>query len=146
MARDFKGRDDRHSLRDDRHPLLPRNPSNPGRWVSIARTVKKQLPSNNYLLLGVLTSDGKASRVLLEQHQRGSSEPEVPAGVPLADPVDRIELRIEGAAKMHDVSFRAGDGTSGKEDIDGSLLGTDAAGGFVGAVIGMDVRRAEAAE
>ncbi|WP_343125566.1 glycoside hydrolase family 43 protein [Termitidicoccus mucosus] len=104
----------------------------------------------NYFFLGVRIGDGKAREIFLETHTGKSVAPEIIARAPLpgrAGPGESIELRITGAGKDYSFAYRLrGDDTWNvlKENADGRILGTQSAGGFVGAVLGLYARAPQA--
>lgn len=55
---------------------------------------------------------------------------------------DRIELRIEAEGRLYSFSFRldGGDWVTLAEEIDGSILSTEVAKGFVGSYMGLHTR------
>jgi alpha-N-arabinofuranosidase len=102
--------------------------------------------NTNYLFLGVRIKDGKAQQIFLEQHHEKSAAPETLATTDLPVDAREIELRMEGAGRDYDFSYRMAGGkwTSVKENVDGSLLARGR--GFVGAVLGPYVRSLPATE
>jgi alpha-N-arabinofuranosidase len=97
----------------------------------------------NYFFLGVRTVKGKSPRIFLEQNTKKSKAPEIIASESLPIGLHKIELRIKGAGRLYSFSYRtdpAGAWKTIAEQVDGSILSTQAAGGFVGTVIGLYAR------
>jgi xylan 1,4-beta-xylosidase len=68
---------------------------------------------------------------------------------PLPAGAREIELRMEGAGREYSFSYRIDSSPNWqtlKGKVDGSLLSTQRAGGFVGVVLGMYARSLPAAE
>jgi xylan 1,4-beta-xylosidase len=97
---------------------------------------------NDWYFLGVrrqpVAGDKPTSRLELFLEKRAGKQTETIAAMPLNDAATRIKLEI--AANARDYSFYFDqDGTGWKplqEHADGSILSTDVAGGFVGAMVG----------
>jgi xylan 1,4-beta-xylosidase len=103
----------------------------------------------NYFFLGVRVTDGRAKEVFLEQHTKRSPGVEVLATLPLADDAKSVELKMTGAGKDYAFFYRTkskGEWTPVKEKADGTLLSTNAGGGFVGTMIGMYSRLPQATQ
>jgi alpha-N-arabinofuranosidase len=97
----------------------------------------------NYFFLGVRTEKGKVPRIFLEQSTQTSKAPEIIASESLPIGLCRIELRIKGTGRLYSFAYRADPAGVWKtiaEKVDGSILSTQAAGGFVGTVIGLYAR------
>ncbi len=95
-----------------------------------------------YLFLGVQTQNGVAKRVFLEECSRATKRPEIRAQADLPEGVQSIELKIAGEGKNYSFFYRLNDGEwmALKENVDGSLLSSEVAGGFVGTFLGMFAR------
>lgn len=103
----------------------------------------------NYFFLGVRIKDGKAREIFLEQHTETSMAPQIVTATPLPAGAREIELRMEGAGRDYAFSYRIGSSPSWQtlaDKVDGSILSTQRAGGFVGVVLGMYARSLPAAE
>jgi len=97
----------------------------------------------NYFFLGVRTAKGKVPQIFLEQNTQKSKAPEIIASESLPIGLCRIELRIKGSGRLYSFAYRADPAGVWKtiaEKVDGSILSTQAAGGFVGTVIGLYAR------
>ena len=105
--------------------------------------------STNYFFLGVRIKEGKAQQIFLEQHAEQSTAPEIVTTVPLPVGTKEIELRMTGAGRDYSFSYRIGNSPDWQtltDRVDGSILSTQRAGGFVGAVLGMYARSLSATE
>jgi beta-xylosidase len=102
--------------------------------------------NTNYLFLGVRIKNGSAQQIFLEGHHEKSAAPETLVTAHLPADAREIELRMEGAGKDYNFSYRTAGGkwTVLKENVDGSLLSRG--GGFVGAVLGPYVRSSPVTE
>jgi alpha-N-arabinofuranosidase len=103
----------------------------------------------NYLFLGVRIKGGNAQSIFLEMHTEKSTGPEIVTTAPLPAGVREIELRMEGAGREYAFSYRIGSSSHWQiltDKVDGSILSTHRAGGFVGAVLGPYARSLRAAE
>ncbi|HEY4078883.1 MAG TPA: hypothetical protein VGM26_18285, partial [Rhizomicrobium sp.] len=71
-----------------------------------------------------------------------TDRPQILANAPLAAAVAKIELRIESTGRSYSFCYRTGDGDFKplKQDVDGSFLSTEIAGGFQGVMLGMYAR------
>jgi hypothetical protein len=81
--------------------------------------------------------------VFIERRDKSSSEAQIVARESIPTSSRRIELRISGAGKLLSFAYRFGDDAAWQvlaADLDGSLLSTQDAGGFVGAVVGLYAR------
>jgi len=97
----------------------------------------------NYLFLGVRIKGGKAREIFLEKNTKKSASPETVTRSQLPEGVTKIELRMEGAGKDYALAYRTDKDSAWiylAEKVDGSILSTQVAGGFVGTVVGMHVR------
>jgi alpha-N-arabinofuranosidase len=102
----------------------------------------------NYLFLGVRIKGGNAQSIFLEMHTEKSTGPEIVTTAPLPAGVREIELRMEGAGREYAFSYRIGSSSDWQiltDKVDGSILSTHRAGGFVGAVLGPYARSLRAA-
>ena len=92
---------------------------------------------NYWYFLGIHRPPGAAPEVFLEK--RAGAHTEMIAHADLADEAShRVKLRISGNARAYSFYFDA-DGSGWrplKQADDGSILSTDVAGGFIGAVVG----------
>ncbi|MBU1346429.1 MAG: glycoside hydrolase family 43 protein [Alphaproteobacteria bacterium] len=99
-----------------------------------------------WYLLAVGQENG---RPVVELRKRtGPEEPAdgaVIASAPLSDPDDAARLRITARADRYDFAYagKAGDWTTLAADVDGTVLSTRTAGGFVGVVFGPHARSAD---
>ncbi|WP_197525387.1 glycoside hydrolase family 43 protein [Pseudobythopirellula maris] len=96
----------------------------------------------NYFFLGVRLSGGAALEVFLEQSSQHSDGPVIVARAPLDGVNGPIDLRIEGAGRDYRFRYRLDDGewNTLADGVDGGLLSTQQAGGFVGTVLGLYAR------
>jgi alpha-N-arabinofuranosidase len=102
----------------------------------------------NYFFLAVRIKDGKPREIFLEHHAEKSTAPEIVTTVPLPAGARDIELRMEGAGREYAFSYRIGSSSDWQtlmDKVDGSILSTHRAGGFVGAVLGPYARSLRAA-
>ena len=84
-----------------------------------------------------------AEGLLLSLRKRVGEHSEVVAETVLAE-LDTLRLRVSGDHADYQFSYEAGDGWQPLGDVqDGRILGTDVAGGFVGATLGPYVRWVE---
>jgi len=97
---------------------------------------------NDWYFLGVrrqpVAGDKPTSRLELFLEKRAGKQTETIAAMPLGDVATRIKLEIAGNAGDYSFYFDQ-DGMGWKllmEHADGSILSTDVAGGFVGAMVG----------
>jgi alpha-N-arabinofuranosidase len=92
---------------------------------------------NYWYFLGIKRRSGAVPEVFLEK--RGGAHTETIARAALADGAPRlVKLRISGNARAYSFYFDS-DGSGWKplkEADDGSILSTDVAGGFIGAIVG----------
>ncbi|HVT80395.1 MAG TPA: glycoside hydrolase family 43 protein [Phycisphaerae bacterium] len=104
----------------------------------------------HYFFLGVRVN-GRTPEVFLEQFnvpeaRRTAEKPKILATLPLPVGVGKdstkVELRITGAGRPYSFSCRinGGEFKSLKENVDGSFLSTETAGGFQGVMLGMYAR------
>ncbi|BCU78093.1 glycoside hydrolase family 43 protein [Luteolibacter sp. LG18] len=96
----------------------------------------------NYFFLGVHTEPGKPRSVFLEQRTKNTSA-ETLASETLPENAKAITFRMEGDGKDQTFSYRVtkdGEWKVLKAGVDGSILSTGSAGGFVGATLGMYAR------
>ena len=98
-----------------------------------------------YFFLGVRFDRHGRGEIFLERSagKQTSDRPEVIARAALtSQPADSIELRLRATGRIYSFSYRlAGAQWTGVgEDVDGSILSTDRAGGFVGSYLGMFAR------
>lgn len=99
--------------------------------------------NTNYFFLGVRVVAGKGRSVFLESGSERSTEAVIIAEAMLPEGAEQIELRIEGAGKDYRFDYRLGDSkawTNLANGVDGTLLSTSRAEGFVGAMIGLHAR------
>jgi alpha-N-arabinofuranosidase len=99
----------------------------------------------HYFFLGVRIQDGTAREVFLEQVSGGKpADPSstILASAPLPPECDRIELKIQAQGRPYSFFYRTGNKNfvAMKEQVDGSILSTDIAGGFQGVMLGMYAR------
>ena len=99
----------------------------------------------HYFFIGVRITGGAAREVLLEQTAGGTSEnplTTILATAPLPPQSTQVELKIDADGRPHSFLYRTGGGDflPLKEDVDGSILSTDVAGGFQGVMLGMYAR------
>jgi xylan 1,4-beta-xylosidase len=97
----------------------------------------------NYFFLSLAYSGGKAQEIFLERHAGYDGKREVIAKAQVPPSVKAVELQIEGEGKDYRFLWRANDQQEWrilKDQVDGSILSTQDAGGFVGTLIGMHVR------
>jgi xylan 1,4-beta-xylosidase len=96
----------------------------------------------NYFFLGVRIDGGSARQVFLEQHTKRSTAPELLASAILPDGAKHLELKVEGIGRKYFFSYRMtrGNWMPLKQNVDGGVLSTQAAGGFVGTYLGMFAR------
>ncbi|MBV9469378.1 MAG: glycoside hydrolase family 43 protein [Abitibacteriaceae bacterium] len=102
----------------------------------------------NYFFLGVRINEGSAHQVFLERHTNKSTGPELLASVTLPAGVHQVELKVEGADRAYGFSYLLpeGDWVSLQANVDGSILSTEAAGGFVGTYLGPFARLSSPAQ
>lgn len=97
----------------------------------------------HYLFLGVRSDANGGREVFLEQFA-GSKEvtkPSIVASKSLPAGADQVELKVSAEGKPYSFFYRAGgEWKSVAEDVDGSILSTQRAGGFVGSYVGMFAR------
>ena len=97
----------------------------------------------SYLFLGVRIRDTRAREIFLERRSKASDSAEVIAREVLPADARRFELRLEGTGKFLSFFYRA-EGAAAwqslRTGLDGSLLSTQDAGGFVGATLGLYAR------
>jgi alpha-N-arabinofuranosidase len=93
---------------------------------------------SHWFFLGV-RRDAAGMRVFLEE-QHGAT-PQLAASAPLRS-ANALQLKVSADQRRYSFWFRVGDGEwqALATDADGSILSTDVAGGFVGAVLGPYVR------
>jgi xylan 1,4-beta-xylosidase len=119
------------------------NPGMPTSDVGIAAFQNE----THYFFLGVHIENGNARQIFLEEfassRRNGSSSK--PAQIDLPEGTTKIQLKIQGKSRPYSFYYRIGNGdwTAVKEDADGSILSTHAAGGFVGSYIGLFARTAK---
>lgn len=90
-----------------------------------------------WYFLGV-RRDGRQLEVFLEKKAGGPVETLARASVPATD---EMKLKISGEARDYSFFYDDGQGWKAlKERADGTILSTETAGGFVGAVIGLHAR------
>ncbi|WP_334319253.1 glycoside hydrolase family 43 protein [Termitidicoccus mucosus] len=100
----------------------------------------------NYYFLGVRVGErGAPGEIFLERSTKTSTAPEIIARASLTTGIREIELKINGVGKSYSFAYRCS--PEGRwmplgANMDGSILSTQSAGGFVGAVIGMYARPA----
>lgn len=97
----------------------------------------------NYLFLGVRVRDGRAREVFLERRDKSTPEAGIVAQQNLPANARHLELRISGVGKLLTFAYRFSEDAAWQvlaADLDGSLLSTQDAGGFVGAVVGLYAR------
>jgi alpha-N-arabinofuranosidase len=97
----------------------------------------------NYVFLGVRVREGGAREVFLERRDKTAAESRVLASEILPDNTRRLDLRIGGVGKLLTFAYRLEPDAAWRvlaADLDGSLLSTQDAGGFVGAVVGLYAR------
>jgi xylan 1,4-beta-xylosidase len=128
----FLGRRLQHSHFDASTALEP--PTSDGVSAGLAAF---QSETHNYYL-GVRRSKG-ALQVFLEQSDGKGAHDLASVGIPV---VGRIELRLTGDESHLDFSYAAEPGKWNilAHDVDGTVLTTQTAGGFVGAVVGVLAR------
>jgi xylan 1,4-beta-xylosidase len=102
---------------------------------------------SHYLFLGVRIDAGGAREVFLEQIATRTPSPnpskdiKILATAPLPEGSERVELKIEAAGRPYSFFYRTGGEFKPlKENVDGSILSTDIAGGFQGLMLGMYAR------
>jgi alpha-N-arabinofuranosidase len=99
----------------------------------------------HYFFLGVRADGAEGFEIFLDRAagKEHASSAERIARAALPAPVEGIELRISGAGRDFSFGYRDGgrEWTSLAEGVDGSILSTDVAGGFVGTYVGMFARR-----
>ena len=94
----------------------------------------------HHFYMGVRRDGGEWS-IFLEE--AAGSEPEVIAEQALQpDDSNAIVLRVEAGGRPYAFSYRfdGGDWITLAEDLDGSILSTHVAGGFVGSYVGLHAR------
>jgi alpha-N-arabinofuranosidase len=100
----------------------------------------------HYFFLGVRRDANGGREVFLEQFA-GSKEvtkPSVIASKSLPAGADQVELKIAAEEKPYSFFYReGGEWQSVAENVDGSILSTQRAGGFVGSYVGVFARVAE---
>lgn len=97
----------------------------------------------NYLFLGVRIRDGHAREVFLERRDKSAAVARIFARHDLPASARSLELRVSGTGRLVTAAYRLGEKAAWQvlaADLDGSLLSTQNAGGFVGAVVGLYAR------
>jgi alpha-N-arabinofuranosidase len=97
----------------------------------------------NYLFLGVRIREGHAREVFLERRDKSVAAAGIVARHDLPASARRLELRVSGTGRLVTAAYRLGEEAAWQvlaADLDGSLLSTQDAGGFVGAVVGLYAR------
>ncbi|HSV13742.1 MAG TPA: family 43 glycosylhydrolase, partial [Tepidisphaeraceae bacterium] len=92
----------------------------------------------SYFFLGVKVEGGKPREIFLERHVKSSQA--VIARALLAADSESVDLKIEGAGKDYRFSYRPAHADAWImliDKVDGSILSTETAGGFVGTMIGV---------
>ncbi|MBT8211855.1 MAG: glycoside hydrolase family 43 protein, partial [Acidimicrobiia bacterium] len=94
----------------------------------------------HHFYLGVRRVDSEWS-IFLEQAAGGEPEAFVERALSSGDG-DSIELRVDAEGRPYSFTYRleGGDWITLAEGLDGSILSTHVAGGFVGSYIGLHVR------
>lgn len=90
-----------------------------------------------WYFLGVRRAARKGAEVFLEKRGGGTASEIV--AMRSAGETDALKLKIEGNEGAYAFAFDAGDGKGWQwlaRDVDGTLLSTEVAGGFVGAMVG----------
>jgi xylan 1,4-beta-xylosidase len=105
---------------------------------------------SHHLFLGIRIARGSAKEIFLERAappagQDTPTKVEVVATAPLPAGSENIELKIEAAGRPYSFFYRTdrGEFKSLKENVDGSLLSTEVAGGFQGVMLGMFARKVQ---
>jgi alpha-N-arabinofuranosidase len=95
----------------------------------------------HYFFLGVRIRRGNAREIFLERAQ----DAQTVASAPISEQAQQIELKIEAAGRPYSFSYRVNDGGFKllADNVDGSFLSTEAAGGFQGVMLGMFARKGE---
>ena len=99
----------------------------------------------HYFFAGVRVGAGGGHEIFLERSagKRSPRGGEIVARAPLPAQLDAIELKVAAAGRSYSFSYRVGEGGDWTElaaDVDGGILSTDVAGGFVGSYVGMFAR------
>lgn len=98
----------------------------------------------HWYFLGVRHDKQGGQELFLERSSSAGKQIVATAAMP---DVDRLQLKIEGSGSDYGFGFNAGSGWQWlKQDEDGTILSTDVAGGFIGAVLGPHARIANTTE
>jgi alpha-N-arabinofuranosidase len=96
--------------------------------------------NENYWYAFGVQREGDHLRLSLRRHRGGDKtvvdSTDLPAGV------GELKLKISGDGKVYGFAYDDGSGWKWlQRDVDGTLLSTDVAGGFIGATVGPYARR-----
>ena len=93
-----------------------------------------------YYILGETLHDGKpVVRLVRRAGARDQGSERIVAEAPVTAPNDALYLRIQARGGQYDFSYaeRPGEWRPLARDVDGTILSTHVAGGFVGTMLGM---------
>jgi xylan 1,4-beta-xylosidase len=102
---------------------------------------------SHYFFLGTRITSAQAREVFLEEvaHRSQTQNHPIPAKIlataPLPQGSNQIELKIQANGRHYSFDYRTGDEFKPlRENVDGSILSTDKAGGFQGTMLGLYAR------